>query len=103
MHCSFKDIDSKGENVIRLPFKQDSAGKVLVSVRRYNPNPPKANLFIRPYAVELLQELSKDFEILIFTSSQKHYAKRVVKKLDPKMKYISFILTREHCNMQKKL
>ena len=55
---------------------------------------------LRPFAREILEDLSKDFEILVFTSSNKEYAKEVLKRLDPGMKLISFLLHRDHCNIR---
>jgi CTD small phosphatase-like protein 2 len=60
-------------------------------------------LYIRPHAKETLEELSKYFEVLVFTSSNKNYAKEVVKRLDPKLQWISFLLHREHCNVRNSL
>lgn len=52
---------------------------------------------------EVLAELAEKFELLVFTSSCKDYAKEVLKKLDPKSNLISFLLHREHCLVQKDL
>lgn len=55
---------------------------------------------MRPHAREILKDLAQDFEVLVFTSSDKDYAREVVRRLDPKMEYISFLLHREHCNIR---
>lgn len=39
---------------------------------------------IRPYAKQLLQDLSKDFELMVFTASHEAYANAVINYLDPK-------------------
>lgn len=72
----------------------------LARTRRKYHQLTQATLHIRPHAREILEELSEDFEILVFTSSNKEYAKEVVKRLDPSMKYITFLLHRDHCNIR---
>ena len=52
---------------------------------------------IRPYATELLQQLSKYYEIVIFTAAQKCYADPILDLLDPENEYISRRLYRESC------
>ena len=52
---------------------------------------------IRPFAKEILEELSKDFEIIIFTASQQEYANAVIDYLDPQNRYIDHRLFREDC------
>jgi TFIIF-interacting CTD phosphatase-like protein len=44
--------------------------------------------------------LAEHFEILVFTSANKGYAKEVVKRIDPKGNHISFVLHRDHCNIR---
>jgi len=57
----------------------------------------EAGINIRPYAVECLRELSKNYEIVVFTASHKCYADVVLDYLDPKNEYICKRLYREHC------
>ena len=52
---------------------------------------------IRPYLHEFLKNMSKFFEIGIFTSSGQYYAEAVVKGIDPNLNFISFVLDRRHC------
>jgi CTD small phosphatase-like protein 2 len=59
-------------------------------------------VMIRPYAEEFLKEMSKEFEILIFTAAEKTYAESMINLLDPKQQYVSYILHREHCLRTKK-
>ena len=40
--------------------------------------------------------MSKLYEIIVFTASQKQYADKVVAQIDPK-KRISYVLNRDHC------
>jgi len=38
----------------------------------------EAGINIRPYSREILQELSKDFEVMVFTASHSCYANPVI-------------------------
>jgi Dullard-like phosphatase family protein len=57
----------------------------------------EAGLNIRPYALECLNSLSKDFEIIIFTASHSAYADAVCDYLDPTGTLIYSRLYRDHC------
>ena len=52
---------------------------------------------MRPYCLQCLQELSKYYEIVVFTASHSCYANVVLDYLDPKNKYIQYRLFRENC------
>lgn len=43
---------------------------------------------IRPFCIEFLEEMSKYFEIVIFTAGVQDYADWVLDSLDPNKKYI---------------
>ena len=47
--------------------------------------------------LDCLRELSKDFEIIVFTASHSSYANRVIDYLDPKGDLIHHRYFREHC------
>jgi CTD small phosphatase-like protein 2 len=76
-----------------VPVKIDKYGRPLMS----------AYVSVRPYAREILIELKKHYEIIIFTASHKLYAKAIVKYLDPNSDIISYVLTREHCVLIEKM
>ena len=52
---------------------------------------------IRPYAEAFLKELSKIFELIIFTASHSCYANVLIDYLDPENQYISHRFYRESC------
>jgi CTD small phosphatase-like protein 2 len=57
----------------------------------------EASINIRPYAITLLNQLSKNFEIIVFTASYSCYADVVLDYIDPERKIIEHRLYREHC------
>jgi CTD small phosphatase-like protein 2 len=56
-----------------------------------------AGVNIRPYARELLKELSKVCEIIVFTASHECYANVVLDNLDPKGEWVAHRLFRGQC------
>lgn len=54
----------------------------------------------RPYVDEFLEEMSKIYELIIFTSSMAEYADRIIDLIDP-LKRVSFRLFRENCVLAK--
>ena len=52
---------------------------------------------IRPYLGVFLQEMSKLFEIVVFTASFSDYANAILDHIDPGKEYISHRFYREHC------
>ena len=57
---------------------------------------------IRPGTEKFLEEMSKYFEIVIFTASVKDYADTILDQLDPEHKFISFRLYRENTTVLKR-
>ena len=51
----------------------------------------------RPHAEHFLREVSKRFEVIIFTASERPYAENVLKELDPTGSLIDYLLCREDC------
>jgi len=47
--------------------------------------------------MEMLSELSKYFEIIVFTASHACYASKVIEYLDPHQQMVDFVLSRDNC------
>ena len=61
--------------------------------------PSGGTFLIRPFCYHFLNEMSKLFEIVIFTAAMKDYADSILDVLDPDKKYIKFRLYRSHTSI----
>ena len=57
----------------------------------------KLQIFIRPNLNSVLKNLSRVFELILFTSSKKEYADRILSLIDPEKNFFSYRLYRENC------
>ena len=61
---------------------------------------PSGGIFlIRPYCFEFLEDMSKIFEIIIFTAATKDYADSILDLIDPDKKLINHRLYRQHTSI----
>lgn len=51
----------------------------------------------RPYLTEFLEAVSRKFEVVVFTASQKVYANELLDRIDPDGRYIKHRMFRESC------
>ena len=61
--------------------------------------PSGGTFLIRPYCFQFLEEMSKIFEIIIFTAALKDYADSILDILDPNKKLINYRLYRQHTSI----
>ena len=54
-------------------------------------------VLIRPFVKEFLQLVSQLYEIVVFTSGKAHYARSVLRIIDPMNVFVSRVFSREHC------
>jgi len=57
----------------------------------------KVHVRTRPYLMQFLAAVSKKFEVVVFTASQRVYANELLKRIDPDAKYIQHRIFREAC------
>jgi len=88
------DLD---ETLIHCNENANIPSDVVLPIRFPHGDIIEAGINVRPYAIEALEELSKHFEIVVFTASHSCYANVVLDYLDPQNKYIHHRLFRESC------
>ena len=94
-NIKFKETESDFEENIEEEFyerKRMKLEKIDDEEKEY-----KVGIFVRKGAKQFLAEVSKYFEVGIFTASVKEYADAVIDYLDPKKKMIKFRLYRNNC------
>ena len=57
----------------------------------------KYDVMVRPYAIAMLETMSKFYEIVLFTSGSEEYARRMQKYLDPMGTRISKAIGKHYC------
>jgi CTD small phosphatase-like protein 2 len=88
------DLD---ETLIHCTDAQKTEGEISLPIVFPNGESITAGINIRPYAKYVLEELSKYFQIVVFTASHACYANKVIDYLDPENKYVVKRLFRENC------
>jgi len=83
--------------LIHCNESSDVPSDVILPIRFPHGEIIEAGINIRPYATEILKEISQHFEIIVFTASHSCYANVVLDHLDPGQQYIHHRLFRESC------
>ena len=104
---SYKDIN-KSISTPTIPFIRSSMRKDFCLVLDidetivHSMNLPFGNYFLlRPGVINFLEEMSKLYEIIIFTCSQKIYADNILNKIDIDNNFISHRLYKNHVIYEK--
>jgi CTD small phosphatase-like protein 2 len=87
IHCN-EDQDSPCDTRVPVSFPTGDFIEVMNEVNA------QAGINIRPFAKVILQELSKHFEIVVFTASHACYANPVIDYLDPE----GTLVTKSDCS-----
>jgi Dullard-like phosphatase family protein len=82
IHADFEGVYLNHDMIVNFNFGQEE-----VSVP----------IFVRPGLFDFLQNISQEFEIIIFTASIKEYADAVLNRLDPENKFFKFRFYRSEC------
>lgn len=88
------DLD---ETLIHCNDSQQPTYDVKLPIKVSAKETVEAKINIRPYAKEILRNLSQYFEIIVFTASHSCYANTVLDYLDPEKRFVHHRLFREHC------
>ncbi|CAD8155385.1 unnamed protein product [Paramecium octaurelia] len=87
------DLD---ETLIHSCTSRDSP-QVTITLQDDNEDKYDLCFNVRPFCNEFLKEMSKYYNIHLFTASSELYANAIVNHLDPKRQYINEILCRDNC------
>jgi len=85
------------ETLIHCNESLDMPADVVLPIMFPNGEVVEAGINVRPYAIEILKELSQYYEIVVFTASHACYANVVLDYLDPHEQYIHHRLFRDSC------
>lgn len=85
------DLD---ETLIHCKIK--NSGK---NVSNIDTNFSEYTIWKRPHLISFLEEASKIYQIVVFTSSVSIYANKVVDLIDPRRSYIRKCISREYCTV----
>lgn len=88
------DLD---ETLIHCELKNISKAEKIITIKLPNGNKVRVGLNIRPQIVPALEQIKKDYNMIIFTASDKSYADSVVNYIDPFGTYFKYRLYRSNC------
>lgn len=88
------DLD---ETLIHSTFEQNQPSDIKIAVFLNKNSKIEISVNIRPYALSFLEEMSKSYEIVIFSSSHQSYANAILNVLDPDNKFITYRVFRDNC------
>ncbi len=84
------------------PTVQQQAAQVTLQYMNDKGQLVNARMTIRPHVEYFLRIVSRQFDVIVYTASDREYANAVVGYLDSERRYIKDILHRKHCVKTKK-
>ena len=69
--------------------------EILANFQQINYN--QGVLKLRPYLIEFLENISRYYELILFTSGTQYYAEPIIRAIEHKKKYFDFIFYRDSC------
>ena len=88
----------------KLPLEKEKLTYTLVldldeTLIHFFYTPSGGTFLIRPFCLKFLEEMSKTYEIIIFTAALKDYADSILDIIDPEKKLINYRLYRQHISL----
>eukprot|EP00347_Sterkiella_histriomuscorum_P023667 403333806 len=95
IHCSLEPFYGYQEviHVMQDTYKPISPDSDLI----YSQKSLQIYVAYRPYLIHFLEKVSSQYEVVVFTASDKSYADVILDKIDPYHKYFSYRLYRDSC------
>lgn len=78
------DLD---ETLIHCNENSGSNADMVMELDGTNGQRTSVGVNVRPYCRQILEELSKHFELILFTASQEQYANKILQFIDPKGRF----------------
>jgi len=98
IHCRDTSAVARSENDCLSEEKQRKVLEDSPSPSRLvTEEDEELTFYIRPGLNNFLSELSKHYELVLFTAATREYADYFLRQIDPKNLFKNNILTREHC------
>ena len=72
-------------------------GRSSFSIRLSTGRKEKFTILLRPDLQEFLEVVSKDWELVVFTAAEQEYADLILRQIDPRGRFFSKKLYRQHC------
>ena len=88
------DLD---ETLIHSMFEKNQASDLKIAIHLTKNSIIEISVNIRPYALSFLEEMSKIYEIVIFSSSHQSYANAILNVMDTNNKFITYRVFRDNC------